>query len=114
MRTMRAFTAITILLAAGIPSATAQDKAKGMGHNLPPLVKVTIAGFADGGEIPAKYTCVVQPNAVSLAIQWSDVPAGTASFAIIFHDPDPMLAKGTADVLHAKLDIRRLPLASTY
>jgi hypothetical protein len=55
MRTMRAFTAITILLAAGIPSATAQDKAKGMGHNLPPLVKVTIAGFADGGEIPARY-----------------------------------------------------------
>jgi len=110
MRTMRAFTAIAILLTAGIPSATAQGK----GPNLPPPVKLTIAGFADGGEIPAKYTCVVQPNAVSLAIQWSDVPAGTASFAIIFHDPDPMLAKGTADVLHAKLDIRRLPLASTY
>ena len=93
---------LAIFLMAGAGSASAQDKGKGKGKggpNLPPPIKLTIAGFADGGAIPEKYTCAL-PMAVSPAMQWSDVPAGAMSFAMIFHDPDPVIAKGTNDVLH--------------
>jgi Raf kinase inhibitor-like YbhB/YbcL family protein len=42
--------------------------------------------FADGGEIPARYTC--EGEDVSPALAWSDPPAGTRSFALIVDDPD--------------------------
>lgn len=98
---MRILTTLAMVLALGMGPASAQDKgkAKGKGPNIPPPIKLMIAGFSDGQEIPQKYTCAV-PNAVSPAMSWSDVPAGTQSFAMIFHDPDPVLAKGTGDVLH--------------
>jgi Raf kinase inhibitor-like YbhB/YbcL family protein len=50
------------------------------------ILKLTIAGFDDGGEIPVTFTCDGQDK--SPPLEWSDAPAGTQSFALIVDDPD--------------------------
>jgi len=42
--------------------------------------------FADGGQIPARYTC--DGDNVSPELQWSAVPLGTVSLALTCLDPD--------------------------
>lgn len=42
--------------------------------------------FADGGEIPTRFTC--EGDDVSPALEWSGVPAGTKSLALVVDDPD--------------------------
>lgn len=42
--------------------------------------------FADGAEIPTRYTC--EGEDVSPPLVWSDPPAGTRSFALVVDDPD--------------------------
>ena len=45
--------------------------------------------FADGGEIPVRYTCDGEDISPSLA--WSNLPAATQSLALIVEDPDAPL-----------------------
>lgn len=47
---------------------------------------LTSDAFANGGTIPAKYTCTGRN--ISPALAWTDPPAGTQSFALIMDDPD--------------------------
>jgi Raf kinase inhibitor-like YbhB/YbcL family protein len=47
---------------------------------------LTSEGFADGGEIPAVYTC--QGRDISPALAWDNIPKSTQSFALVVHDPD--------------------------
>ncbi len=61
---------------------------------------MTIPGFADGGRIADKFTCVAAASVVSPEIQWSNVPAGTSSFMLVFHDLEPRPAKGIMDNSH--------------
>jgi Raf kinase inhibitor-like YbhB/YbcL family protein len=61
---------------------------------------ITLPGFADGTRIPDKYTCLAGPAVVSPEIQWSNVPAGTLSFVLVFHDLEPRPAKGIMDNTH--------------
>jgi Raf kinase inhibitor-like YbhB/YbcL family protein len=42
--------------------------------------------FAPGGEIPAVHTCEGQDT--SPALEWSGLPAGTKSLALVVDDPD--------------------------
>lgn len=42
--------------------------------------------FADGAEIPARYTCQGDDHSPPLA--WSGAPPGTRSFSLIVDDPD--------------------------
>jgi len=44
------------------------------------------AAFAQGGEIPAQYTC--DGSDISPPLSWSGVPAGTQSLVIVIDDPD--------------------------
>jgi len=66
-----------------------------------PGLTLTTSAFADGAEIPAKFTMsAADGNGVSPKLEWSNVPTGTVTFALIFHDPDVALRKTTDDVLH--------------
>lgn len=47
---------------------------------------VTSPAFADGGPIPAEYTCRGQD--VSPQLDWSGVPVGTAALVLFVDDPD--------------------------
>jgi hypothetical protein len=94
---MRTFTICTILVAALAGSAPAQDKQAKMPPR--PGLTITTSAFSDGGEIPARFT-QSDPNAVSPKLEWTNVPAGTVTFALILHDPDVALQKKTDDVLH--------------
>lgn len=59
-------------------------------------MKLTITGWADGDPIPPKFAFGRIPDEGRFAlsdninpqIAWTDVPAGTRSFALICHDPD--------------------------
>ncbi len=42
--------------------------------------------FVDGGAIPREYTC--EGRDMSPALEWSDAPVSTKSFALICDDPD--------------------------
>lgn len=50
------------------------------------IMRITSSAFADGSEIPSKYTC--DGSDVSPPLSWSDVPPGTRSIALIVDDPD--------------------------
>jgi phosphatidylethanolamine-binding protein (PEBP) family uncharacterized protein len=64
-----------------------------------PGLTLTTPAFADGGEIPAKFT-QSGPKPISPRLQWNNVPSNTASFAKIMHDPDVAVQRKTDDVLH--------------
>ena len=83
----------TLLLTAalGLPQQAKSPAAPGM--------TLTTAAFADGSEIPGKYTQSV-PSPVSPSLEWSNVPANVASFVLLMHDPDVAVQKKTDDVLH--------------
>jgi Raf kinase inhibitor-like YbhB/YbcL family protein len=59
-------------------------------------MKLTSTSFTDGGKIPGDFSfCIPDPaHHVCLGknrnpqLAWSDIPAGTQSFALICHDPD--------------------------
>jgi Raf kinase inhibitor-like YbhB/YbcL family protein len=65
--------------AAATPAATA-----GEGRNM--TLKLTSTAFADGGEIPPKYTCDGADYSPPLA--WSGVPERAKSLALVVDDPD--------------------------
>jgi Raf kinase inhibitor-like YbhB/YbcL family protein len=106
MRTtaLRALIILGFLLAAVISPASAQQAtppatpppAAPAG---PPFLLTTPA-YADGTEIPTKFTCAAKENMISPLLQWTNPPKDTASFALIFHDPEAHPAKGMFDVTH--------------
>jgi len=49
-------------------------------------MKILSSASTEGSMIPAKYTCDGQD--ISPPLEWSDVPAGTKTFALISDDPD--------------------------
>ena len=66
----------------------------------PPPMLLTVHGWADGAEVPIKYSCSGQPAGVSPAMDWKQVPAGTQSFLVLVHDPEPHPGKGLTDITH--------------
>ena len=49
-------------------------------------LKLTTGSFKSGGVIPAIYTC--EGSNLSPLLSWTDVPAGTKTFAVIIKDMD--------------------------
>jgi hypothetical protein len=89
--------AATLFLMASLGTALAQPK----GGRPPagPGLTLTSPDFEDGGVIPNKYT-QAEASPVSPKLEWTHVPAGTESFALILHDPDVAIGHKTGDVLH--------------
>ena len=55
--------------------------------------------FGPGESIPVKYTG--DGESISPPLQWTDVPDGTRSFAILCHDTDaPLVADGAFGFVH--------------
>lgn len=79
-------------------SAIAQQGNQPKAPAKPGLTLVSTA-FEDGAVIPSKYT-QSDPSPVSPKLEWSNVPANTATFVLILHDPDVAIQKKTDDVLH--------------
>jgi Raf kinase inhibitor-like YbhB/YbcL family protein len=68
---------------------------------------LTSTAFADGAEIPVKYSCNGQN--ISPALDWSGSPAGTASFALIMDDLDAVYTHWV--IFNLPPDIQGLPEA---
>jgi Raf kinase inhibitor-like YbhB/YbcL family protein len=69
-----------------------------------PAMILTIPGFADGGQIPVRFSQAAPQVAVgegtSPAMTWANVPAGTQSFFLNMHDMDVVRNKSTDDQAH--------------
>jgi Raf kinase inhibitor-like YbhB/YbcL family protein len=94
---MRILTVGAMFLMASVGSAFAQQKAGGPPPG--PGLTLTSPDFEDGGIIPNKFT-QNDPNPVSPKLEWTHVPPGAVTFALILHDPDVALMRKTDDVLH--------------
>ena len=91
---MRMFLLSTVLLA-GAAGAFAQAK-----KAAPPPFMIMIPDLKDGADLPIKYSCSNAPSGTSPKIEWMNAPAGTQSFAILLHDPEPHPQKSIYDVTH--------------
>jgi len=87
----------TVLLV-GSASVFAQDQAKKAAP--PPPFRMMIPDLKDGAELPVKYSCSNAPSGVSPRIEWTNVPMGTQSFALLLHDPEPRPRKSIIDITH--------------
>ena len=67
---------LVALLAAGGPLAGGR----------PMTLKIHSPAFPDGGEIPVRYTC--DGEDIAPPLEWTGVPPGTRSLALIVDDPD--------------------------
>jgi Raf kinase inhibitor-like YbhB/YbcL family protein len=63
----------------------------------PPLT-MTLSAFADGTDIPAKFTQA--GDQTSPGISWTNVPVGTMSFVLHMHDMEAARMRTTDDMLH--------------
>jgi len=83
---------------AAAPQPPAGRGGRGGGRGGVQVMSLTSSAFADGAAIPAKYTQAGGEASPPLA--WTAVPEGTASFALVVHDPDAAIGAGTDDLLH--------------
>jgi len=102
MRAARYVTVLIMALAVLVRFALAQDPQRGRGGggrgNAIATMVLTTTAWPDGTLIPVKYSQV--GDQVSPALSWSNVPEGTVSFVLLFHDVDAAAGNGTDDVLH--------------
>ena len=57
-----------------------------LGEAVPMSISLTSPAFADGAPMPAKYSAY--SDNISPALQWSNLPPGTGSLALVMSDPD--------------------------
>jgi Raf kinase inhibitor-like YbhB/YbcL family protein len=96
MRLLRLF---AVLMTMSVLSMTVAAQTQTGPAALPPnLLAMTITAFADGGEIPVKYT--QSGEQASPAIAWANIPAGTVSFLLHMHDLEFSRNHSSEDQLH--------------
>jgi len=71
-------------------------------------IKVSSTAFAEGGMIPAKYTC--DEEDISPPLAWDSIPEGTKTLALVCDDPDAPMGTWVHWVLfNLPVDISELP-----
>ena len=92
-----------VFLAISFGALLAQDKGKGGGAPKAPAgpgLTLTSPDLVDGGVIPDKFTMKAGKDVVQPKLEWTNVPPGVVSFALLFHDPDGAPGKKVEDVTH--------------
>ena len=96
---------ITVMVAVTAAPLLAQERGGGQRAGGPapgPAMTMTVAGFPDGGPFPVRFSQAAEGAApgegTSPAITWSNVPAGTQSFFLHFHDLDLARNKTTDEI----------------
>ncbi len=92
-----------VILAISFGALLAQDKGKGGGGRGAPKgpgLTLTSPDLVDGDVIPDKFTQKAGPAAASPKLEWTNVPMGVVTFALLFHDPDGAPQKKVEDVTH--------------
>jgi Raf kinase inhibitor-like YbhB/YbcL family protein len=82
------------------PAGTPQRGGRGGRGNRGAFQAMTVVttSWPDGGQIPLKYT---QAGAeTSPGVQWSNVPANTASFVLLFRDLDTVTGQTMEPLIH--------------
>jgi Raf kinase inhibitor-like YbhB/YbcL family protein len=98
------FTAMIFLITVTVVAQTqngqggAPDAGRGQQAPAPKPMTMTTTAFADGSDIPAKYTQAGEQT--SPAITWTNTPAGTISFVLHMHDMEGSRNRTTDDQLH--------------
>ena len=99
MQKSKWFVAPSLALLAALPIAAQRGAAPAA-----PAMVLTVAGFADGDDIPVKFTQAAPDAApgggTSPAITWTSAPAGTQSFVLNMRDMDVARNKTTDDQAH--------------
>ncbi len=91
-------TTITAVAQTQNGQAGAPDAGRGQQAPAPKPMTMTTTAFADGSDIPAKYTQA--GDQTSPAITWTNIPAGTTSFVLHMHDMEGSRNHTTDDQLH--------------
>jgi Raf kinase inhibitor-like YbhB/YbcL family protein len=71
---------------------------RGGGRGAVQTMTLTSTAWADGGQIPTKYSQA--GDQVSPPLAWSNVPDTATSFVLLVHDLDAAAGNGTDDILH--------------
>jgi len=71
----------------------------GRGPAGPPFT-LTSPAMTDLQILPTKYGCSATPANVSPPLAWSNAPANTQSFAVVVHDLEPRVMRGTQPFAH--------------
>ena len=95
---MMATTFSAMAIAAQDPAAGGRGGQRGAAAPPPPAMTLTTTAFADGAQIPVKYT--QSGEQVSPALTWTNAPPNTASFVLHMHDPEVARNKTTDDQVH--------------
>jgi Raf kinase inhibitor-like YbhB/YbcL family protein len=97
--------AVAVMAVAGVLAAGAQERGgQRAGGPVTPPMTLTVSGFADGTQIPVRFSQAAEGAApgegTSPAIAWSNVPMGTQSFVLHMHDMDVARNRTTDDQAH--------------
>jgi len=99
----RLLSIFTMMAVCAISAAVQTSGAQGGGQAAPaapapPAMTMSTTAFADGAEIPAKYTQA--GNQTSPAFTWTNVPAGTVTLLLHMHDLEVSRNHTMDDQLH--------------
>ena len=97
------FIAATVVSMAAVIGAQGSGGQPGAAPASPPMT-LTVSGFADGGQIPVKFSQAAPGAApgegTSPALNWTNTPPGTQSFMLHMHDMDVARNRTTDDQVH--------------
>jgi len=92
------------ILSIAVPLMAQSPAGQRGGAPAAPAMTLTVTGFADGADIPVKFSQAAPGAApgegTSPAIAWANVPEGTQSFVLNMRDLDVARNKGTEDQAH--------------